>query len=122
LSDPTTCHVDAGDIEGRPEADHHLLLASCLAKFHGKRLVDASLAGVRVDRIPHGFSGLIGLRQHVPVVPGPLHHLAGRVVQHHVVFAGSPMPAQHGALAAMLKVSPRRKLVVARAPVIRQGQ
>src|SRR5262249_47043209 len=100
--------------------DVHFLVARLFADLGRKRQVNAPLTLMRIDRTPDGFATLFGLRQHVPVDAWPRQSGDRGPVQRHVVLAGTPVPDQIGALAAVLEIFPSFCLIISRRPIMRE--
>ena len=77
-----------------------------LDEFGPDRVIDTPLAGVRVDRGPDRFAGLQKLGKTMPIIAGPSHRLNGGVVQTDFVFACSPVPDRHCAVAGVVEIGP----------------
>ena len=82
--------------------------------------LDSPASRVRIDRVPHGLSGLRRLGKHVPIVSNALQRRARRPVQAYLILACAPVPHCHRALAATFKITPQAPLIVSRFPAIGQ--
>jgi hypothetical protein len=94
--------VRADDLPRRAvlEPDEHVLLARRVAERQRERVVNPAPAGAGVDRVPDRLSGLVVLRQHVPVAADARHRAGRGPVQAHVVLAGAAVPRERQALFA----------------------
>ena len=72
-----------------------------------------------IDCVPHRLTGLVVLRQEVPVVTNPFMGTDSRVVQQYVVFTAATVPPQNRSLTPVMQVRPQGLLVLSRPPVIR---
>jgi hypothetical protein len=100
------------------QTNEHRLIIDAAAQLRWKRFVDATLAGVWIDRGPDRFAGLLVFRQAVPEIADALRRCHRKVMQTNLVLAGSAMPHHDRALAAIVQITPERVLVPARSPTV----